>query len=757
MKKSVSCLFIIFQICFLNIIQAQTKWQNITEIANFNSVCFGNGIFVTVGNSGKISTSSDGVSWQAKTSGTTESLKRIEFLNSTFIAIGDFGTILTSTDANNWTVRNSGTTKDLYGISYGAGKFVAVGNAIIVTSVNGSNWATNAVPNTDFLRDVAFGNGKFVATGNLGVIKTSTDGLSWSAQISNTTNALNSVIYQNSLFVAVGNAGTILTSTDGVSWFIRISNVSSIILDITYGASLYVACGQLGNILTSPNGINWTLRSTPNSQFIDGIAFGNNLFSAVLYFGITQVSVDGINWSSNEATLPYSNYSFFDITYNGQFTSLTNNGMLNSADGINWVAQTSFNNSTVNAITYDNNSNLFGVTSTGNVLKSTVNNQWGTPQNINGQSLYDIAYGNGIFVVGSNFGNVLSGTGTGNWNSVFTGPQGLPNRSVAFLNGQFVILSRDFSGTTQIFTTATGSILSQKTSISNQINSITYGDGKYVAASSTGNIYTSPDLLTWTIRTSGTTRSLNSICFGFGYFVAVGETGTIITSPDGINWTRQTSYTTNGLVKVIPASGIGSARVSANPSFVAVGANTILFSSAGSSPLPLNLISFTGKNTEKGNELTWKTTDEKAFSHFEIERSNDAKKFEKIGELTSNKSEFYAYLDNSPNLPFNSSIVYYRLKMVDLDGNFKYSKIINIDNAKENLLKIYPNPSTEYFRISNNEKIESIEIMDFSGKIIRNNIYKADNQYDIKGLAKGVYFVKMKVAERVLVSKLVKN
>jgi len=46
-----------------------------------------------------------------------------------------------------------------------------------------------------------------------------------------------------------------------------------------------------------------------------------------------------------------------------------------------------------------------------------------------------------------------------------------------------------------------------------------------------GTILTSPDGVTWTPRTSGTSNDLNGVAYGNGTFVAVGEDGIILTSP----------------------------------------------------------------------------------------------------------------------------------------------------------------------------------------------------------------------------------
>ncbi|KQS30817.1 GEVED domain-containing protein [Dyadobacter sp. Leaf189] len=110
-------------------------------------------------------------------------------------------------------------------------------------------------------------------------------------------------------------------------------------------------------------------------------------------------------------------------------------------------------------------------------------------------------------------------------------------------------------------------------------------------------------------------------------------------------------------------------------------------------PLPVTLISFTGKAVEKSNELTWKTSSEVDFSHFEIQRSMNAKTFEKIGTQAPNGSRTYTFID--PKTP--SVKAYYRLKMIDLDTKYAYSKTIALgsDTEKNLVGNFYPNPGSD--------------------------------------------------------------
>ena len=61
--------------------------------------------FVSVGNSGTILTSSDGITWTEKTSGTPIDLYGVTSGNGLFVTVGESGTILTSPDGNSWTIK----------------------------------------------------------------------------------------------------------------------------------------------------------------------------------------------------------------------------------------------------------------------------------------------------------------------------------------------------------------------------------------------------------------------------------------------------------------------------------------------------------------------------------------------------------------------------------------------------------------------------------------------------------------------------
>ena len=102
------------------------------------------------------------------------SLSDITYGDGIFVAVGEYGRIVTSPDGTNWTVRTSGAYDFLYGVTYGNGIFVAVGGHYneeedkyygeILTSSDGENWTVRTVEtDNNSLTGVTYGNGIFVA------------------------------------------------------------------------------------------------------------------------------------------------------------------------------------------------------------------------------------------------------------------------------------------------------------------------------------------------------------------------------------------------------------------------------------------------------------------------------------------------------------------------------------------------------------------------------------------------------------------
>ncbi|REA62090.1 hypothetical protein DSL64_10570 [Dyadobacter luteus] len=142
--------------------------------------------------------------------------------------------------------------------------------------------------------------------------------------------------------------------------------------------------------------------------------------------------------------------------------------------------------------------------------------------------------------------------------------------------------------------------------------------------------------------------------------------------------------------------------------------------------LPVTLSHFSAKNTVEGNKLTWETTAELRNDRFEIERSVDGKFFEQIGTVSgagnSATTHTYKYVDQY----FKSGSNYYRLRQVDTDGSFAYSKIISIDNQQQSaVVKYFPNPVQSMLNIDVTEGGTGhwkIKIVNMTGRVVLNDI-----------------------------------
>ncbi len=165
--------------------------------------------------------------------------------------------------------------------------------------------------------------------------------------------------------------------------------------------------------------------------------------------------------------------------------------------------------------------------------------------------------------------------------------------------------------------------------------------------------------------------------------------------------------------------------------------------------LPVELISFSGKNKGTANDLSWSTATEINNDYFTLERSGDAINFTEIKKINgagnSNTLINYRQIDSDPFTGMN----YYRLKQTDFNGDFSYSNIVAIEFKKENELSIYPNPSSDFITLKlydNSLDNYVVQVYNTQGKMVINQQIKEDKvnyKIDINYLNKGIYFIRI--------------
>ncbi len=176
---------------------------------------------------------------------------------------------------------------------------------------------------------------------------------------------------------------------------------------------------------------------------------------------------------------------------------------------------------------------------------------------------------------------------------------------------------------------------------------------------------------------------------------------------------------------------------------------------ASCTTLPVEMRFFKGEVRQKKALLQWETATESNNRGFEIEKSTDGNEFFKIGWVdgqgNSTRAVDYSFEDKSLQA---NQICYYRLKQVDFDGRYDYTKIISLvlDNGGLTLHDFAPNPVANDFTYLKFDALTEgdaqITLFDASGKIAKEvtTSYIAGSngiRLDLAGLAAGVYYAKI--------------
>lgn len=182
----------------------------------------------------------------------------------------------------------------------------------------------------------------------------------------------------------------------------------------------------------------------------------------------------------------------------------------------------------------------------------------------------------------------------------------------------------------------------------------------------------------------------------------------------------------------------------------------------GPPPIPVELQSFTAKSTSAGVKLNWSTAQETGSDRFEIEHSVDGTNFAKIGSVkaagNSAIQSNYEYLD----LTADAGIHFYRLKMIDKDGQFKYSSIVKIEqSANQKPSGIYPNPASSEIWVQLSSGDNSVQVYNAADQLVYRKKIKqsspAKKRIDISGWKNGIYLMVIENGASVEKLKLVKN
>ncbi len=176
-------------------------------------------------------------------------------------------------------------------------------------------------------------------------------------------------------------------------------------------------------------------------------------------------------------------------------------------------------------------------------------------------------------------------------------------------------------------------------------------------------------------------------------------------------------------------------------------------------PLPINLLSFTGKFEDAVVTLNWSTASQTNNDFFTIDRSVDGVHFETISTIdgAGNSASVlsYACIDQHPV----EGTVYYRLKQTDFDGALRIFPIISVTCLhQEETISIFPNPSNGIFTITGTKAGSDLLITDLLGEVLyRKPAEEWQTELNIAAFKTGIYLLKVTTNERIQTKKLIKN
>jgi photosystem II stability/assembly factor-like uncharacterized protein len=169
--------------------------------------------------------------------------------------------------------------------------------------------------------------------------------------------------------------------------------------------------------------------------------------------------------------------------------------------------------------------------------------------------------------------------------------------------------------------------------------------------------------------------------------------------------------------------------------------------------------SFNATKTSDNVLLNWNVASDLNSDYYGVERSADGVQFSEIGKVKSttdlSENHDYDFLDNA----LLTGQQYYRLRLVNNDGDYSYSKIIKVEFTGARI-KLYPNPASDMLQVEglNLGENTTLSVIDATGRLIE-QVRTGDTNYklDTKKLVAGSYYLKVATDKQVNTLKFVKK
>lgn len=181
--------------------------------------------------------------------------------------------------------------------------------------------------------------------------------------------------------------------------------------------------------------------------------------------------------------------------------------------------------------------------------------------------------------------------------------------------------------------------------------------------------------------------------------------------------------------------------------------NGAMYKITAVNPLPLKLISFSGRIVGNQHQLNWQVNTQEKGDAFIIEASNNNVNFESIQTIPVTETKSTANYSFSVSATANQT-KFYRIKLVNKDGSFKYSSIIQLNQSTKSTTRVVFNGM--YVAISSTIAIQQIQITDALGRIVYRKMVANENSLNIAAsdLPKGLLLIQLQQNNQLATYKL---
>jgi hypothetical protein len=152
--------------------------------------------------------------------------------------------------------------------------------------------------------------------------------------------------------------------------------------------------------------------------------------------------------------------------------------------------------------------------------------------------------------------------------------------------------------------------------------------------------------------------------------------------------------------------------------------------------LPVSLTSFEASAKNNAVVLSWTTANEVAISQYIVEKSVNGVDFAPIGSVNASNAGNYTFSDLNPN----NGAGFYRLKMLDFSGAFKFSQVLLVKSTGNLTIGLYPNPVANNLTVTGLKNKSSIRILNMNGQtVMLKNTISNIISLDVATLKAGIY------------------